>query len=400
MSIDYLNEAFRKLDLLEDLFDTSTDGIKNLDSFMDDSAVEDTVTVIDTEAETEDELSDSYVGKVIVNCNVCHSHIFRNKEDIVIDENGTVNAEDDCPYCGETEGFTVIGEIAPFETEDTASPEDSESSEIDTSVDTTEESETLEEGLGLGAGIALGGAALGAGMVGSALLDDVQDNDEDEVLSEDNTENKSLKMSRASRRIQEDFKEVSITTDDQHMEMTSDENGKVTVTTEPVEAEVATDETIVPVSDETEETILSNNDLDASVEDSDEAAESEEDEFDIEDFDEQGMDDLGESYLRKVYENVKSFKTTDVSSNNQTLIVEGVITFNSGAKKKTGFVFEAADANLKGQLRFNGTNKQLTESANAFTLVGKLDNKKLFVESLKYNYKVNDSSIRGVVRRK
>ena len=398
MAFDYLNEAFKRLDLLEEsMFDSSSEGIDNMSAFLDDD--DETIRVIDPEVEDEEDLKDSYVGKVIVNCNICHSHIFEDKEEITIDEDGLVNVEKSCPYCGEQEGFTIIGEIAPYG--ESAPEESSEEAPVSDVEEVNNESEPLEEALGLGAGLALGGAAIGAGMVGSALLDDVNDDDSDDVLTEE------PKMSTASKRalkeddtdeplLTEDFKEVSITTDDQHMEMTSDENGKVTVTTEPIaeDAPSAEEEMIVPVSDETTDEIIANNDASSEEEPIEDL------EFDFDDIDETGMDELGESYLKRVYENVDSFKTTSVGATSSAIIVEGVIKFNSGVQKKTGFVFEAKDANARGQLRFTGSNKHLCESTDAFTLVGRVDNKKLFVESLKYNYKVNDNAVRGIVRRK
>ena len=124
MPFDYINEAFKRLDILEEqMFDTSLNGINNLSDFMDADNTEDIVRVIDPEAETEEDIKDSYVGKVIVNCNVCHSHIFENKEDITIDEaDGAVNIETQCPYCGEQEGFTIVGEIAPYNNEPVEEP--------------------------------------------------------------------------------------------------------------------------------------------------------------------------------------------------------------------------------------------------------------------------------------
>lgn len=115
MSMDYINEAFKSLSLLnEEAFDTSLDGLNNLSDFMEQDDVEDVVKVIDPEAESTEDLSDSYIGKVIINCNVCHSHIFENKEDITIDDDGIVNVDMQCPYCGEQEGFTAVGEITEF----------------------------------------------------------------------------------------------------------------------------------------------------------------------------------------------------------------------------------------------------------------------------------------------
>lgn len=370
MAFDYINEAFKRLDLLEEqMFDTSLNGINELSDFMDNDNTEEIVRVIDPDADTDEQIQDSYVGKVIINCNVCHSHVFENKEEIKIEEDGAVNIDMQCPYCGEQEGFIIVGEIAPYGEPENKSEEDVTPPEEP--VTETKSEEGLEEALRIGAEF-----------------------DDEHEGKEDMNENKPLRMSRATKRaMQEDFKEVSITTDNQHMEMTSDENGKVTVTTEPVAEQPADEDMIVPVSDKTEEEILANNDIEETPVD-------DEVEVDFEEVDEEGLNDLGESYFRKVYENVNSFRTTSVAANSKALVVEGLITFASGAKKKTGFIFEAQDVNKRGQLRFRGSNKHLSESADAFSLVGRIDNKKLFVESLKYNYKVNEESVRGLVRRK
>lgn len=189
MSFDYLNEAFKKLSLLnEETFDTSLTGLNQLSDFMDKDASDDVVKVIDTEAEFEDEVQDSYIGKVITNCNVCHSHIFENKDEIVIDEDGLVNAEKPCPYCGEQAGFTIVGEITPYvkETEEPkadpavevdGTPVESEPVQepVEEAVKDTEE-DKLEEGLiggaaGAGSGMAAGGltgAAIGGAIGGPA----------------------------------------------------------------------------------------------------------------------------------------------------------------------------------------------------------------------------------------
>lgn len=189
MSFDYLNEAFKKLSLLnEETFDTSLTGLNQLSDFMDKDASDDVVKVIDTEAEFEDEVQDSYIGKVITNCNVCHSHIFENKDEIVIDEDGLVNAEKQCPYCGEQAGFTIVGEITPYvkETEEPeadptvevdGTPVESEPVEepVEEAVKGTEE-DKLDEGLiggaaGAGSGMAAGGltgAAIGGAIGGPA----------------------------------------------------------------------------------------------------------------------------------------------------------------------------------------------------------------------------------------
>ena len=44
------------------------------------------IDIIDPDANNEDELSDSYVGKVVLDCSVCHSKIYKDPSEIVIDE--------------------------------------------------------------------------------------------------------------------------------------------------------------------------------------------------------------------------------------------------------------------------------------------------------------------------
>jgi hypothetical protein len=137
MSLDRLNEAFKMLDALnEEMFDTSLDGINKLSDTMNGDNEDDIIKIIDADAEDEEGIQDSYVGKVIINCNVCHSHIFANQEDITIDDSGIVNGEETCPYCGEMEGFTVIGQIEEFSEESVADDDtEGEKEEDDSPID-------------------------------------------------------------------------------------------------------------------------------------------------------------------------------------------------------------------------------------------------------------------------
>lgn len=121
---NYLSEAFKELDILnEDVFDLDKDGLEDLRDFQDEDE-EEVIDVIDPEAETEEELEDSYIGKVILDCSVCHTDIYKDKEDVIIDEETELaNVGEECPYCFSIDGFKVIGEVKPFvetefETED------------------------------------------------------------------------------------------------------------------------------------------------------------------------------------------------------------------------------------------------------------------------------------------
>ena len=191
--------------------------------------------------------------------------------------------------------------------------------------------------------------------------------------------------------LDEDFKDVSITTDKEHMEMTSDDNGKITITTEPITNEECencedSEEVIKPLSDEEKGEIEVK-----AEENGEEEVESEED---IEDFDEESFDELGESYLKEVYDNVNSYKTTKVQMKNNKLFVEGNINFKSGKTKTTQFIFEGKKTDNK--MRLIGENAQITKGKKSFKVSGSVVGKKFLSESFNYNYSTKDSQGKSI----
>lgn len=557
MSFDYLNEAFKKLSILdEDVFSTSSPDLVRLSNKLDDTRDDYPVKVFDLEAENETELQSSYIGKVIVNCNVCHSHVFMNKEDIVITDEGDVNTDTQCPYCGETSGFAIVGEVTPYvddtnketvvtvdgeevvpETaKETSTPVtesvrqkritegkhaphtmrllrairagksapvresveadkydyddvkkfleakgfcctteaamnyiwsvvdylatavetdpdyDLEQWYKDTSTNYPEDLETLkcEEPTPADVTIpapydkymqiddyqpdpASGEYCVGDIICNHELLAYLSPKPEYEetfdswpmlfrhvdsgniVVAEvahDRLYHYDLEMFG----INESVENVNVKTSDQELDITSGENGELTVSTKPVEPTFTDDEAFGPLGDDTFDSIGDNNDLVdedeedlevEEVEEEDKELETEDDadegeELEIEEVDDESLGNLGESYLRDVYSNVNSFKVNKISSDDTKLIVEGVITFESGAKKSTGFEFTPSSMDTNGVVKFTGSNKQLTEDVNAYVLTGKLVNKKLLPEKLVYNYSSKEGSnkVQGIASRK
>ena len=73
----YINEAFKQFRLLEsEDLDLSPTGLDTLDTFMKQAMSDEDIDIIDLEAEAEEDLKKSYIGKVICDCNVCHSAAF------------------------------------------------------------------------------------------------------------------------------------------------------------------------------------------------------------------------------------------------------------------------------------------------------------------------------------
>lgn len=509
--MSYLTEAFKALDALnEDTFSVSDDGIKKLAEFEDNDDLVDEITVYDADAEDTEDLEDSYVGKVIVDCNVCHSKIYKDKSDVVIDEETqNANIDEECPYCYSTDGFKVIGEVAPIttETEEKVEVEDdideslneatvspnsildwlsdheqvwkdftmyfagTDLSKLSTSeiVDWISEhdelysdyeryfniNESLSEATvtdykgslsnilvknqdkiskmttkgeivkfldsitdevrdknyletvkrnmqkknDFGAyGIILSGEGKGVKEsleenIGTDIDEYQQWVDYDmkrygKISAQTNKEIKEAGLQvvkdkygdyqviagKYDESLKESVKDITITTDDSKTTMTSDDEGKVTLTTEPVEQH-KDDEVIEPLTDETEAEI--------------EANDGEED-IDIEDFDEESFDELGEGYFKNVYENVNSFKASNITTKDNKVIVEGVITFDNNVKKNTSFLFESANKTKNGKYRFIGENLNVTKGNKAFSLIGNVTDKKFLSESMNYNYRTKN----------
>lgn len=362
-----LSEAFQALKALnEEAFDivddTAFDDMAELENI--NNELEDVEDIIDPEAEDEEEIEDSYVGKVIIKCPVCQSEIFKNADEIVLNDDGElVNIEDECPYCYSTEGFEIIGEVAPY-----APVED--------------ETETIETD-------------------DAEITVNVEEKEDEEVPEEDELEENVIVKSRKDR-IKEHLKKLQAKKVNEDIESINLETDSEIINIEAApKAEEAEDEMVGPIADETIAEIEAANE---EIPEEDELfpEEPEEAEVDIDEFDEDTFDELGESFLRKTYSNVESFRTSNVSSINNKLKVEGVITFTSGKKKLTNFVFEAKDMSKTGKLRFMGENLQIARGRKAFALTGKFENKKFVAESFRYNFTANEngksSKVYGTLR--
>lgn len=226
-------------------------------------------------------------------------------------------------------------------------------------------------------------------------LEDVQSEDAEKLIDPEEEPVKELN---------EGIENLSLDTEDTHMEMTADEDGRVEVVTEPIHEEEVSDdsdaEMIAPLDAE-EISEIDNNKEQSAEEVAIEDEIPEEDEFEIDEFDEESFDEIGESYLHRVYENVNSFNTSNVKYDSGKLVVEGLIKFNSGKEKKTSFMFENFKTTRRGKVVIEGMNDTFSKSKKAFLLKGTLSDKKFVSESLTYNYtvkQINESNESEAVR--
>ena len=201
---------------------------------------------------------------------------------------------------------------------------------------------------------------------GWALIDeDVEDVNYTVISNESLTTRRNKSVSES---VNESIQEIEIETD----------TDKIKIESEPKEESGETEDILAPVSPETEQQIENNS--------------SDEIDVPIDEFDEETFDELGESFLKNTYENVKGYKTESIKEQDgNKLVIEGLITFNSGKVKKTSFIFEAKDITKSGKVRFIGENCQLSRGKKSFTIAGKVQEGKFISESLNYNYRAKDA---------
>lgn len=423
---NYLAEAFKAFDALEeDTFEVSDSGIEQLDGFLDDSSAfdKDTVEVFDLEADNEEDLKDSYVGEAILDCCVCHEKLFKNKEDIIIDEDAQVaNVGEECPYCFSVDGFMVLGEVAPFqpkkekeEVEGEAEEVEEKPEEIDESIneDTIKQNgkwvnkgkegthgtfKTKKEADAQRKAMFARGfkEELRKKLIPESLGSDVDkfqewvDYDMKRYGRISNQTNKEIKEAGLqvvkdkygdyqviAGRYNESLEEVSIKTDDSKTEVKAEDDGKIVIEVEPKEdcceeeKEEENVEVVEPLSAEEEKEIEDNSE-------------------EIEEIDDVSFDELEESFLKKVYSNIDSYKTASIKNKDGKFFVEGIIKFNSGKTKKASFIFESAGKTPRNKYKLIGESIQITPKKNAFRILGSKVGNKFVSESMNYDYRTKN----------
>lgn len=389
-----LNEAFKQLDELdEQMFDISDKGkVDELVSFVTDDAQDEVTPVIDTKAETEDDLKTSYVGDYILQCNTCLSLFYKNKDELKYNpDSQTFNEEDVCPVCGSTTGYNLIGKVASVDLEKEFSeveepkqeepkPEPEQEVNPDDNViaeDVTSFIKPLKE------------------------VDSTQAeyNPEDDKIDTEEETDYTLNKQKIIDKVKASLsKNLSLNSDD-----ISDEEAN-NVFSDIIGG--ATSEVIDKLDDKEEQEIkaqttidnkddkdLGTVDVDLSTstdteEDTDKedtsGDELEDDEVEVTDFDEGVFNNQISKALREQYYNVANFATTAVKDKGNYIVVEGVINFKAKAGNKVGNrKFESITLRpikvSKDKAVFNGSSNSLSK----FILEAKIDNKNIIAESIK-----------------
>ena len=80
--------------------------------------------IVDVSAEAVDNLKKSYIGSMILRCPTCHTMIYKDAEDLVVDDDASTddekiyNTDDECPHCGAKGGYELIGQVASLDAEE------------------------------------------------------------------------------------------------------------------------------------------------------------------------------------------------------------------------------------------------------------------------------------------
>lgn len=453
----FLSEAFKALDLLEEEnFDISnSDEMDKLKLFIDDDVDDDddTISIIDMDATDEEELEDSYDGKIICDCPVCHSKVFKNKEDIVLnDESDLANVGEECPYCYSVDGFKIIGEVAPFHKDYDATAEDKDGNPVDVELSVEDEedkakTESFRRRRGrksrLNESVTFIDYKPGSGALANLkkqlkengkkyVLIDARNMDPEDIGGAVTERNgnavkipSNIDFSKYDAIIVDSYdsasKDLKRELDNTGLEIYAitysrkpknealekldleTENDLIHVTAE------TKDEQIVPIDMDTQSEIemeqpLDDDDLDIDVEsdeedtdmdmEDEEGGEDEElpNEAEVDEFDEESFDELGEAYLKQVYNNVRGFRTRSIKESNNSIIVEGVINFKSGNNKLTTFKFTPRPISGRNTVRLLGENFNIASGRNSFSLTGKVKGRKFITEKFTYNYINKDSN--------
>jgi len=143
----------------EDIFEADAEGAEEVIDFINSDEEDDMIDVIDFDAENEDEVKSDYIGDAFIMCSVCRTPFFKSADNLVFKEaedgedeeeiKDIVNVGEECPVCGNLEGYHLMGKIVPYtEVEVSIEDKDEDGDEEIEIKDKDEEEvdESIEEG--------------------------------------------------------------------------------------------------------------------------------------------------------------------------------------------------------------------------------------------------------------
>lgn len=395
-------EAFKSFTSLnEEVFNLDDDGINDAGELLADTE-EDVVDVIDPNATTVEELEDGYVGKGILDCNVCHSLIYKNMDDIV-EKDGVFNAGEECPYCMATDGYTAVGKVVPFDAEadmvDTEAAADNDELEINLDdIDDIDEDDFLNE----------------------SMQEINVKTDNDTISIKDNAEGGVTIQTNPGAQMpefeDEDDEEFGKSEDEMIVPLDSDDEAEFETEDEVSEAPIADETPEEPIAEEpdeeeSDEEEIEPEDMEVEMAESlmkrknknkdkkpyinknagdlsrlasllgESDTEDDYKTFEVDEVDETTLDPMVESYFKSKLPSVRSYSTTQIKETGKnSLIIEGVITRKNNSKHKIVFQANAREIQNPNDFKLDLITESLKTKHN-ITINGKIKNTKLITES-------------------
>lgn len=209
-------EAFKELELLEDIdFDISTkDGVDRLEKFLndEDEELDNIEMIVDLDAETEDDIKDTYVGSILLYCPTCHTIHYGVEKELITDEEhpDVVNVGEKCDHCGSKDGYEIIGKVAPYvpvedvedEEEKDIEIKDIEIDKVDDEEDDNVETSMLES--------LVEGDLCRTDLDENDNIPEIEDEDIDSDLEEKKFTTKLPKVSKVKENLQESLTEAPV----------------------------------------------------------------------------------------------------------------------------------------------------------------------------------------------
>lgn len=355
--------------------------------------------IVDLDADSEDELQPSYVGKIIIQCPQCMTLFYKDKNDIVpSDEDpNTVNVGEVCQHCGNDSGYMLIGKTEAVQPEELEGGIDSGDGQ---ELPQDEEPQGEEQG----------------------AEESKEEEPVDEEPKEEEPKDEEPKEGKAPEDEDQDYELPEVPLDDEEPkeektgedeESDEDRKKRESLTEAPLTEDALSD---LPMPELADEVVGKNGLMDEKefktpvtpseidryfAQDKAKGPAPDPDEIEVDEFDEDSFDEALEPWLRDTYENVDHYKTVSVEEKGDRFIVEGAYSKGDGQPRTISLELKPTLC-PNGKIKMEGYCKKLSKTGDGkmFEADCRADGKKLVTEGMAFSYAVGSTLLEGYRARK
>lgn len=360
--------------------------------------------IVDVNAEDVENLKTSYIGDLILQCPICKTKRFvepdlLDKTTLESSDGETLyNSEDACSHCGQEDGFVLIGQVSAPQSEDakttleTSTEETPVKPNFNSTIEDNEDEETDVPVLGEGL-TDKGTKHTFDNTFSDTFINNLEQLREEIVLGSYYVEDYENSFGIDPKVVNSFFEGLL----EFAVEVLKDPDENDIKEYDIVKTKNPDFWDIIDLANQLNfmlrwTTIAGTNEDDELYLALEGKTEKSEDSDEILELDEKRLNKLVTKYLKETYEDVNEYRTLRGTVKNSNIFLEGIIEYNSGKKEKTKFKF---NSKVNGNnVTLLGINENFSKTP-AFRAKAKLLNNKLFFESLKYKYKVNDKLVEG-----